>query len=170
MKKLHFVLFVFLVSAISSCNTKKEETTSSNASSAMPAAEQQNEYPDLTLKLADGRELSTRTLKGNNLFFLFQPDCDHCQEEATLVEQRIQDFKDYTLYFISSAPMEQIAAFAQTYQLADKENVKFAWTSTDGVLNHYGAIRTPSVYIYSDGALKGSFNGQTDIENILNAL
>lgn len=170
MKKSRFILLVLIGFAISSCNGKKPEANTSDVPTAQPRAEQKNEYPDLTLKLANGEELSTRTLEGNNLFFLFQPDCDHCQEEAAQVEQRLGDFKNYTLYFISSAPMDQISGFAQTYKLADKQNVRFAWTSTDGVLNHYGAIRTPSVYIYSDGVLKGSFNGQTDIENILNAL
>ena len=86
------------------------------------------------------------------------------------IEQRLSDFKDYTLYFISSAPLEQISSFAEMFRLQNKNNVKFAWTTTEGVLNHYGAIRTPSVYIYSNGKLKGSFNGQTDIENIINAL
>lgn len=171
MEKLRFTLFIAIVCAVISCDNKNEQTNNGRDTGAETSAKQQNEYPDLTLRLVNsGEEVSARSLQGNNLFFLFQPDCDHCQEEAAQVEQRLKDFKDYTLYFISSAPVEQIEAFANTYKLSDKENVKFAWTSTEGVLNYYGAIRTPSVYIYSDGKLKGSFNGQTDIQNILNAL
>lgn len=169
MKKINFVLVLLAAFALGSCDKKKEDANSV-ISGIDSSPQQKNEYPDLTLRLVSGEEVSTRSLKGDNVFFLFQPDCDHCQEEAVHVEQRLGDFKKYTLYFISSAPIEQINAFAETYKLAGKQNVKFAWTSTDGVLNHYGAIRTPSVYIYSNGALKGSFNGQTDIENILNAL
>lgn len=169
MKKIDVVLVLFAALALSSCDKKKEDADKA-ASGMESSVQQKNEYPDLTLRLVNGEEISTRSLKGDNLFFLFQPDCDHCQEEASHVEQRLGDFKNYTLYFISSAPIAQINAFAETYKLAGKQNVKFAWTSTDGVLNHYGAIRTPSVYIYSNGALKGSFNGQTDIQNILNAL
>lgn len=168
MIKVNLVL-VLVAFVFSSCEKRKEEAGHA-VTETESLAGQKNEYPDLTLRLVSGEEVSTRTLRGNNVFFLFQPDCDHCQEEAGHVEQRLGEFKNYTLYFISSAPVEQIKAFAETYKLDDKPNVKFAWTSTDGVLNHYGAIRTPSVYIYSNGALKGSFNGQTDIENILNAL
>ena len=162
-------IFLLLVWAgVSACSTEKKEETNKPATSEVGT--QSNEYPDLSLKLTSGQEVSTKELKGNNVFVLFQPDCDHCQEEAVFIEQRLADFKDYTLYFISSASIDQIRSFAETFRLHNKDNVKFAWTATEGVLNHYGAIRTPSVYIYSNGKLKGSFNGQTNVENIINAL
>lgn len=151
-----------------SCSSKKEES----AKSAKPEMSQSpvNEYPDLMLTLQNGDQLTTKTLQGKNIFVLFQPDCDHCQHEATEIEQRIDAFKDYTLYFISSSPMPQISKFAADYKLDNKKNVQFAWTSTEGVLNYYGSIQTPSVYIYSAGRLVRSFNGQTGIENILSGL
>ena len=109
-------------------------------------------------------------LYGGNVFVLFQPECDHCQEEAIQIEQRLQEFRNYTLYFISSAPMEQIDGFARNFGLHEKENVKFAWTSTQGVLDHYGPIPTPSVYVYADGRLRQSFKGQTPVDTILKSL
>ena len=66
--------------------------------------------------------------------------------------------------------MEAIMAFAGTFDLDKKTNVKFAAASTESALNHYGPIQTRSVYIYANGNLKKSFDGQTDIENILDAL
>ena len=159
---------MLLWAGVSACSSEKKEESKESATTEV--SRQANEYPDLLLKLTSGEDVSTKELKGNNVFVLFQPDCDHCQEEAVFIEQRLGDFKDYTLYFISSAPIDQIKSFAQTFRLHDKNNVKFAWTSTEGVLNHYGAIRTPSVYIYSNGKLKGSFNGQTNVDNIINAL
>lgn len=145
-----------------SCTSKKEEKQ------AAPTAV--NEYPPLSLKLSDGTQLPARDLKGDNIFVLFQPDCSHCQEEAVHIEQRLTDFRDYTLYFISSAPMDQITGFAREYGLDGKPNVRFAWTAPEGVLTYYGPIPTPSVYIYRDGKLRQSFNGQTEIDNILKAL
>ena len=162
-------VFVMLLSVgLFACSPEKKQESNQAARTENPAA--RNEYPDLLLKLTSGQEIATKQLTGNNVFILFFPDCDNCQEEAVSIEQRLSDFKDYTLYFISSAPLEQISSFAEMFRLQNKNNVKFAWTTTEGVLNHYGAIRTPSVYIYSNGKLKGSFNGQTDIENIINAL
>jgi hypothetical protein len=161
LKNFYFPLF-FTVLVIS-CSSKKEENTQ-----APPV--QVNEYPNLTLTLRDGGHISTKTLKGKNIFVLFQPDCDHCQREATEIEQRLDRFKAYTLYFISSAPMDQILKFATAYKLIDRSKVVFAWTPTEAVLNYYGSIPTPSIYIYSDGSLMRSFNGQTDVETILNSL
>lgn len=166
MAKLIFSSLIVIL-AFLSCSSKKDDKPTAPGSMAAAAV---NEYPDIVLVLADGKELQTKSLKGNNIFVLFQPDCDHCQEEAMQIEQRLEHFKAYTLYFISSAPMEQIRGFGESFNLHNKENVRFAWTTTEGVLNHYGPIPTPSVYIYSNGRLKQSFQGQTDIENILSAL
>ena len=129
-----------------------------------------NDYPDLVLTLEEGEALSTKGLTGNNVFIFFQPDCRHCQLEAVDIEQRLDEFKNYTLYFISSASMDAITAFAESFDLDNKDNVRFAQATTESVLGHYGPIQTPSVYIYAEGKLKGSFNGQTEIERILGAL
>lgn len=162
MVKIFFGILV-LQMALVACSTKKEEKH-------VPPKRAVNEYPDLVLTFQKGEQISTKNLQGKNVFFLFQPECDHCQEEAREIEQRLDGFKDYTLYFISSSPMPQIMKFAEDYKLVNKQNVKFAWTPTEGVINVYGPIQTPSVYIYSEGKLVKAFNGQTNIENILNSL
>ncbi len=155
-----FLIFSFMLIA---CSSKKDET-------AKVTPTQVNEYPDLALTFSNGEKISTKTLKGNNVFVLFQPDCEHCQAEAVQIEQRLEEFKDYTLYFISSSPMEQIAAFAKNFKLDGKQNVKFAWTANEGVLTYYGPIPTPSIYVYSKGELRSSFNGQTEVEEIVKSL
>lgn len=162
MKKILLGIFV-LQTLLLSCSAKREEKP------AAPAT-QVNDYPDLTLTLQDGSKVRAKGFKGNNIFILFQPDCRHCQVEAINIEQRLNEFKDYTLYFISSRSMEEIQAFAETLDLADRDNVRFAWTSTESVLTYYGPIQTPSIYIYKDGKLKASFNGETDVQNVIDAL
>lgn len=162
-----FIFFLTILFAHTTCNSRKEESKPEAQTEEVKTV---NEYPDLVLRLTDGNDVRTRTLQGNNVFVFFQPDCDHCQEEAIQIQQRLDEFKDYTLYFISSAPLEHISRFAENFHLHDKPQVKFAWTATEGVLNHYGPIQTPSLYIYSKGRLKQSFNGQTDLDEILAAL
>lgn len=152
---LHLLLFA--------CSAKQEGKPETVVS-------QVNEYPDLTLTFDDGSKMSAKKLSGNNVFILFQPDCRHCQVEAINIEQRLDEFKDYTLYFISSRSMEEIQAFAESLDLDNHDNVKFAWTSTESVLTYYGPIKTPSMYIYKNGKLKTSFNGQTDVQNVIDAL
>lgn len=159
--KIYGVLVLHLIAF--GCSSRKEERTNT-------PMQQANEYPPLVLRFEKGEQLSTKDLKGKNVFVMFQPDCSHCQEEAIHIEQRLPEFKGYTLYFISSSPMDQIMDFARSFNLANKDNVRFAWTAPEGVLTYYGPIQTPSVYIYSDGRLRQKFNGQTDIETIVRAL
>ena len=159
------IMYAFLILPVVlwACSAKTEEKKEASLV-------QVNDYPDIVLTLENGEKIPAKKLEGNSVFVLFQPDCDHCQEEAVHIGQRLEDFKDYTLYFISSAPMGQISGFAKTFDLNDKTNVKFAWTSTDGVLTYYGPIQTPSIYIYRNGKLRRQFNGQTEIDTILGAL
>lgn len=164
MIKVFYVLMAFQMVAWG-CSVKKEEKVKDE-----PAVAIVNEYPDLSLTLQDGTRISTRSLQGKNMFVFFQPECDHCQQEAAEIQQQLNSFKDYTLYFISSAPLPQVIQFSEDYGLNNKQNIKFAVTSSEGVLTHYGPIQTPSVYIYSEGRLKKSFNGQTKVDNILNNL
>lgn len=164
------LLLIFLAFHVASIGCTPRNSQSEDGQTNTAGATQANDYPAIVLQLEDGQGIQAKDLEGNNIFILFQPDCDHCQHEAVSIEQRLEDFRDYTLYFISSAPMEQIGAFADNYGLGSRNNVKFAWTATQGVLDNYGPIQTPSIYIYSGGRLKKYFNGQTDIETILAAL
>jgi thiol-disulfide isomerase/thioredoxin len=161
MVKYFFVIAVSLTTFC--CSSRKEEKPAVTETAA-------NEYPDLTLTFATGQKLLTKQLQGRNVFILFQPECDHCQQEAVEIERHLDQFKDYTLYFISSSPIPEVSKFAENYKLNNRNNVKFAVTPGEGVLNFYGPIPTPSVYIYSNGKLINYFNGQTTIENILASL
>jgi peroxiredoxin len=161
-----FLMTTFVVVACSTGSQEKSDAVEMQ----QPTEQTVNDYPDLTFTLLDGETVSTRTLEGNNIFIFFQPDCRHCQIEAMNIEQRLEQFKGYNLYFVSSSSAGSIQAFAESFDLHDRKNVKFASASTESVLDHYGPIQTPSVYIYSNGKLKKSFNGETDIENILKAL
>ena len=129
-----------------------------------------NEQPSIPLVLLDNTQVNVKDLKGKNALVFFQPDCDHCQREAQEFERNLEAFTGTTLYFITSGPMEEIKAFADTYKLSGHSNVHFAFTEALNVLNSYGPISAPSVYIYSDDhKLVKGFNGETPIERIISA-
>jgi peroxiredoxin len=130
-------------------------------------ATEQNDLPDLELITLEGDHVQARDISGKAVFVLFQPDCDHCQREAVDFREHLQEFKDYSLYFISSADADEIRKFAQEYELEDKPNVVFAMAQVSQVIRNYGPISAPSVYIYAEGKLMKSFNGETAIEVIL---
>ncbi|HYF67100.1 MAG TPA: redoxin domain-containing protein [Ohtaekwangia sp.] len=155
-------LSVTLVSCTSSSKKSDEDQT---------AVVGKNDLPAMKLTFVDGKETSAKKLDGKSILILFQPDCDHCQREAQDIAGHLDSFNNYTLYFISSAPLEQISKFSVDYGLQDRANVSFAQTTVDDVLNTFGSIPTPSIYIYSsEKQLVKAFNGEVSIAEVIKEL
>jgi peroxiredoxin len=141
----------------------------------MPAMSQKvkasNELPMLPMTKLDGSRLTAKQLKGKTVLVLFQPDCDHCQREAVQIQEHLDAFKGYTLYFISDAAPEQVRKFAQEYKLTGTPNIHFATTTIQDIINAVGPLDAPSLFVYSqEGRLVKSFIGETSIEEILKYL
>jgi peroxiredoxin len=150
--------FVTLLVCCSNSNEKKQAEI----------AQAKNDLPMLEITLNDGSKKSVKDLPGKIALILFFPDCDHCQREAEQIQKNISGFKDYTLYFISSANFEEINHFATTYQLHNYKNVVFARTESQNVLDAFGPIETPTIYLYNkDGKLIETFAGEIAVEVIL---
>lgn len=154
----------------SSKSTVKQTAPAPEAPAASVAAAS-NDLPMLPLTRLDGTRLMVNKLEGSTVLVLFQPDCDHCQREATQIREHIEAFETYKIYFVSDAELPQLSQFATTYKLADQSNVYFAQTSINDILNQIGPIEAPSLFVYSaDGRLVKSFIGETPIEEILKVL
>lgn len=160
-----FYLGLFLLTIIAGCTKKPKEETSANTTA--PIA---NDLPRFQVRLLDGTILEGKQLQTPAVLVLFQPDCDHCQREAQQIEKNLSAFRNYTLYFVSSAPESQIQQFQSNYKLT-RENIFFGWTTTENILNTFGPIDAPSIYIYSRaGKLVQEFNGEVAIEVVLKYL
>jgi thioredoxin-related protein len=130
-----------------------------------------DDRPPITISLVDGQSVKLRDQKKKMVITLFQPDCDHCQDEAKQIQQRLEAFKEYDLYFVSSEERDIILQFAKDYKLINQPNVYFGIVPVDEVLNHYGSISTPSMYIYKEtGELVQNFDGLVDIEVVIKYL
>ena len=130
----------------------------------------QNDFPPMVVTALDGTQLKVKELTGKVVLILFQTDCDHCQREAIAIQQNISSFRAYSLYFITTTAPSDIEAFANQYQLASYPNVHFCRTSNQSILESFGPIDAPSLYIYSDRKLIKSFIGETNINEILKYL
>jgi peroxiredoxin len=130
-----------------------------------------NDLPFMSATLLDGETVDLRQLPGNTIIILFFPDCDHCQREATAIQEKLNSFKKYELYFLSSNGDAEILRFSKDYKLNDLPNVKFGRVDGAKVYQTFGAIPTPSVYIYSsERKLIKQFNGETNVEEIIKFL
>ena len=169
MKKIHIHIFLIFLAILNFACEQRQKV--SEKAKEQPKEEVRDERPVMQINLTDGRQIEPRTLTEKAIFIFFQPDCDHCQHGARDIQARLNSFAGYELYFVSSHPMEVINQFAKDYKLDNTPNVFFGSTPVESVLNNYGAISAPSVYIYNEqGKLTKSFNGQTDVEQLIQSL
>lgn len=130
-----------------------------------------NDLPAMIITKIDGSTLPLKSVSGKAVLVMFQPDCDHCQREATQIRSNIDSFKEYQLYFVTSAPLAEVEKFSKEYQFSALPNAHFGITSVEEIIKTLGPIDAPSVYIYDErGKLKKSFLGETDIKLILPSL
>ena len=162
---LFLLSFCFVLIACSSRGNHDRENTSVSVDATV-------DLPNITLTKLNGERLQGKDLLGKkSILILFQTDCDHCQREAKQIKAHLQSFSEYQLYFITNASATEVGKFAVDYELSEKSNVIFALTDVQGILNNFGSIPTPSLYIYdAAGKLLRKFNGETDINLILEAL
>jgi peroxiredoxin len=131
------------------------------SSKEKPAA---NELPNMTFTLADDSQVQAKELEGKVVLIFFQPDCDHCHNETKQIKANLQSFKKYTVYFASSANMAEIQHFGIQYKMLDIPNMFFVYTPGQSIIDNYGPIAAPSLYIYDDGKLVHSFNGEVEVD------
>lgn len=153
---------LFLALILSACNSGTADSTETQVS---------NDLPDIPVRLTNGSFRQLNMLNGKAIVVLFQPDCDHCQREAASMSENLESFKSYQVYFISSAPLPALQQFAGTYGLKDASNFYFGTTDVNNIIEKFGSIPTPSMYIYSEnGELLKEFIGEAPIEEILEAI
>lgn len=150
--------------SVVACNKQQEQKTETDTTTAPAVAV--NELPTMHITLVDSTRLSARDLSGKNIIVMFQPDCDHCQREAKQIQENIEAFKAYQVYFVSSAGTEELKTFATEYKLNSHAHIHFGSTTVEEIVASLGHIDAPSLYIYDNGKLKQKFNGETDIAKI----
>jgi len=149
--------------------TVATETTPATPSPA--PAPVPNDLPDMPLLRSDGTQFTARSLSGKVILVFFLPDCDHCQREARQIASNLNAFKDYALYFVSTAPLPEQEQFSRDYNLSGRPNVSFAQASPEELYKHFGLFPTPTVYIYREGGrLVKVFRDETPVERIIAAL
>jgi thioredoxin-related protein len=165
-------VFLFFIAAtlVCSCNSKPK-TESAVEDEPVVNLPARNDRPPITIRLVDGTDVNVKTLDKKLILILFQPDCDHCQDQAKQIQKRLDAFANYQMYFISSEALDVILKFSKDYNLMNKPNVHFGFVPVEDVVNHFGSISTPSIYIYKEsGELIQNFDGLVDIEVVIKYL
>lgn len=104
----------------------------------------------------------------NVVLVFFNPGCEHCQYEAMGIRENIKDFKNATLVFLSSEPLNAIRHFSTQYDLDHFPFVHFTKINNEEVFDTFGTLSVPHIFIYGeDRKLIKEFKGETKIEAIL---
>ena len=114
----------------------------------------------------------TRLVKGKPVVVIFfDPDCDHCQQEATWISEQIEKFSKINLLFVSWGEMKPIRGFAEKYFSKVKITpgmINFTKDTQYKIDKWFGDSPVPSIHIYgSDWKHRQSFFNETGVEEIL---
>ena len=133
---------------------------------SQPAVPEVNDQPVLTMTKTSGEEVFLRGLDGKMILIFFNPDCDHCQNEAKAIAENKGLFKDYELYFISSDSAHNITKFAADYGL-NEPNMHLGRAEPMDVYRAMGPLdAVPAIFIYNNRKKVKEFKGETPLAEL----
>lgn len=125
-----------------------------------------NDQPVLTMTKTSGEEVFLRGLDGKLILIFFNPDCDHCQNEAKAIAENKSLFKEYQLYFVSSDSVHNIAKFATDYGL-NEPNIHLGRAEPMDVYRAMGPLdAVPAIFIYNNRKKVKEFKGETPLAEL----
>ncbi len=167
MKKVFIALLMNFVLATSFAQT-------SDSAANLPVYLRFPNVPEFTIFQAPDSTAFTRdnlAKKKNTMFFIFSPECSHCQHETEVMLEKIKEFKNTQIVMVTYLPFNEMMAFYHKYhinaypQIVMGRDTKFFFPVFFKVQNF------PSMYIYDKkGKFKQAFDGAVKIEDIIAAL
>lgn len=167
-KKLKIFIAILLISIVGYLGYKI--TTKLNYKTAV-AARIKN-IPNFSFLDLQGRVFTQDSLKNKpTIFVYFNSDCDYCQSEATKIQERLSDFKNAELVFVSFEKNDSITQFAKKYKLGNQENVIFLEDTKAEFSKVFDVNSIPYIVAYdANKKLLQKFKGATKIDKILTVL
>lgn len=90
---------------------------------------------------------------------LFDPSCEHCQQQAKWLSELAGEFSGIQFVYVSTASFTEIKTFKEIYLRG--LNVKLLRDSNYKFDDYFGDSPVPSMYIYSSGGnLLKSYKGE----------
>lgn len=94
------------------------------------------------------------------LIIYFDPDCDHCQQMAGELAQRIGTYPDLTIWMVSNYPVDSIKNFIFRYGLFPARRLSILCDYTSSMHNWFNFADVPMMLLYStNGKLIKDYDG-----------
>lgn len=102
----------------------------------------------------------------------FNPECEHCQYEASEIGKEAEQFAKANMILITpDDSVKRVEAFAAKYQLWEVDNLTILLDRGKQFKNRFGTAVFPSTFIYgTDQKLIKIFRGETRMDAIINSL
>jgi len=151
-------------------DTTNEKDEAGKGIVTIPAMPEVTELPDLVVHLGDQSTVYLRDLSGDILLIFFNPDCDHCQEEAREIAANKSMFEKWQVYFITSMEAKLAEDFAVNYRL-NESNYRFGHAGVPEVFNSVGALKeVPTILVYKRSRFIRKFEGPTTMDQLKEVL
>jgi peroxiredoxin len=167
-KKVRILIALLLISLVGFLGYKITNTLKAKKE----AAERIQTIPNFSFFNLEGTVYTQENLPNKPIVFVyFNSECDFCKTEATKIQERLIDFKNTQLVFISFEDKKAISQFATTYQLNNQENVLFLEDRKATFSQIFDANSIPFILVYdTNKKLLQKFKGATKIDAILKVL
>lgn len=128
--------------------------------------------PEFSFDEIDGTKLTKAEVTPGKpaLVFYFDPDCDHCQEIARRINEKISAFDNATVLFVTFSDMEMLQAFPAKHvpNSVGKKNFHFANDTNYKFDSYFGYSEAPTIHIYNSKGVKAKvFRKEVEVSEIL---
>lgn len=105
------------------------------------------------------------------IFFIFSPDCGHCQHETEVILKNIRKFKDAQILMITHFPYNEMMPFYKHYKINRYPQITMARDNNYFFPVFFKVENFPSIFVYDKkGNFKKSFEGSVKLEDLLKEL
>jgi thiol-disulfide isomerase/thioredoxin len=139
----------------------------------LPPYKQVPFIPAFTIQLTDSSNFSKKDLPKNTpvVIIYFNPECGHCQQEATELSKNMDKFKKVFFVMAAYAELEKVEEFSELYGLNKFSNVKLGRDGKYFLPVFYQVKTTPFSAVYNKkGKLLKAFEHGMSVEELEKAL
>jgi hypothetical protein len=148
--------------------TKPDAVKDASVAGKIDYKEIGSELPNLRVYRSDGVFLTNETLKNDAplIIMLFNPTCEHCEDETMLLRDNIALFKKTNLVLIAAAGMEPyLSYFFNNTKIADVPKIQVGTDSSGFIEKTFRYQSLPQINIYDKNRkLVEVFTGDTPLK------
>lgn len=126
--------------------------------------------PTIRMVTEKGKEYTEKDVenKANLFVMLFNPMCDHCQDETRLIQEHIALFQKSNILLMASPNMkEYLEFFENSTKVSKYPQIKVGLDSAKFIDKTFRYLELPQINIYDkDRKLLRMFNGHTPIDSL----